>query len=179
MKKRLPATMLLCITLFTPQTMLAEDSIEKNGDKLQLLILTLGLSGTLFYEEGYQGSFQFIQSFVSSQLITEGLKLTVEKERPNGNCCNSFPSGHASKAFMGASFIHKRYGLNYGVPAYIGATYVAYSRVHADKHYVEDVLAGAAIGVLSSFYFTTPYKNLEIIPVVRNGTYGINFNSRW
>jgi len=162
-----------------PQLAIAADNTEKNGDNLQFLILALGLGGTLFYEEGHQGSIQFIQSFVSSQIITEGLKLAIDKERPNGNCCNSFPSGHASKAFMGAGFIHKRYGLGYGMPAYIGATYVAYSRVYADKHYVEDVLAGAAIGVFSSFYFTSSYKNLEIIPVVHNGTYGINFKSQW
>jgi len=155
------------------------DNTEKNGDNIQLLILALGLGGTLFYEDDYQGSIQFIQSFASSQIITEGLKLVVEKERPNGNCCNSFPSGHASKAFMGASFIHKRYGLNFGIPAYFGASYVAYSRVYADKHYVEDVLAGAIIGVVSSFYFTTRYKNLDIIPVVYNGTYGINFSKKW
>ena len=80
---------------------------------------------------------------------------------------------------MGAAFIHERYGWKYSVPAYIAATYVAYSRVEADKHYVEDVVAGAAIGVVSSFVFTTSYQGLEVTPVVGNGFYGVYVSSTW
>jgi membrane-associated phospholipid phosphatase len=80
---------------------------------------------------------------------------------------------------MGATFIHKRYGWKYAVPAYIAATYVGYSRVEADKHYVEDVIAGAAIGVLSSYFLTTPYDDLEITPLVGNGVYGVYISKRW
>ena len=170
---------ILCIIMLAQAAAATADSIEKNGDNIQLLILSLGLGSTLLYEEGNQGSMQFIQSFISSQIITEGLKLAIDKERPNGNCCNSFPSGHTSKAFMGASFIHKRYGQSYGIAAYIGATYVAYSRVHADKHFTEDVLAGAIIGIFSSNYFTTPYKNSTLTAVSYNGTYGIQLDIKW
>ena len=80
---------------------------------------------------------------------------------------------------MGAAFIHERYGWKYAVPAYIAATYVGYSRVEADKHYVEDVVVGAAIGIVSSFVFTTPYKGLEITPVAGNGYYGLHISSSW
>jgi hypothetical protein len=43
----------------------------------------------------------------------------------------------------------------------------------------EDVVAGATIGLLSSFYFTTSYKGYEISPADSNGVYGFNINRRW
>jgi len=80
---------------------------------------------------------------------------------------------------MGATFIHQRYGREYGVPAYVAATYVAYSRVQADKHFVEDVVAGAAIGIFSSLYLTTSYKGFEVTPVASNGVYEVYVSKTW
>jgi membrane-associated phospholipid phosphatase len=156
----------------------AKGSIEKNGDALQILIPLSGLAAS-FFEDDNEGTIQFFKSMATSAVVTEVLKESVHKRRPNGSCCQSFPSGHTSAAFMGAAFIHRRYGLKYGIPAYIGATYVGYSRVQADKHYVEDVIAGAAIGVLSSFYFTTSYQGFELSPVAGDGVYGLNISKRW
>ena len=98
------------------------------------------------------------------------LKHTVRRERPDGSDTNSFPSGHTSASFQGASFIHFRYGLKYAIIPYLGAAFVGYSRVQADKHYVSDVLAGAAIGAGFAWFFTKPYKfnDLLIKPVVFN-----------
>ncbi len=55
----------------------------------------------------------------------------THKERPNGACCESFPSGHTSTAFMGMAFIHERYAWKYAVHAYISTAYVGHTRVHA------------------------------------------------
>jgi len=46
------------------------------------------------------------------------------------------------------------------IPAYIGAAFVGWSKVEgeSDKHDATDVLAGASIGILSSYYFTTLYN---------------------
>ncbi|MCW8925664.1 MAG: phosphatase PAP2 family protein [Xanthomonadales bacterium] len=171
--------LLVCACLFVQQTVLAKDQTEQNGDVIQWAILAAGLGSAVLYEEGHEGTLQFLESFAASQIVTAGLKSITDKERPNGNCCKSFPSGHTSKAFMGAAFIHERYGWKYAVPAYVAATYVGYSRVNADKHYVEDVVAGAAIGILSSFVFTSSYKSLEVTPVVGNGYYGVYLSSNW
>jgi hypothetical protein len=85
--------------------------------------------------------------------VTTGiLKYTVNETRPNGGA-HSFPSGHASAAFTGAEFIRKEYGWGWGAPAYVAASFVAWSRVEADKHYTHDVLAGAAIGILANHDF--------------------------
>jgi len=158
---------------------MAKGGVEKTGDLLQVLIPAVGLGATFFYEEGDEGTIQFAKSLVASQIITRGLKLAINKTRPNGECCNSFPSGHTSVAFMGATFIQKRYGWKYAVPAYLGAAFVGYSRVQSDKHFTEDVLAAAAIGILSSYYFTKPYKGFQITPLASNGVYGIGIRTSW
>ncbi len=58
--------------------------------------------------------------------------------------------------------MRKRYGWKYGVPAYAAASFVAYSRVEAREYYPQDVVAGAAIGIASSYLFTRPYKEWHI-----------------
>lgn len=153
-------------------------NIEKTGDVLQLLIPLTGV-GMALVRDNDEGKFQFLKSLITNTVVTQGLKWSVKKERPNGRCCNSFPSWHTSVAFQGAAFIQKRYGWGYGTPAYIGASFVGYSRVYADKHYVEDVLAGAAIGILSSYYFTTPIKAVMVSPIASNGIYGLIISKEW
>ena len=82
-------------------------------------------------------------------------------------------------AFQGAAFIHKRYGWKYAIPAYLGSTYVAWSRVESDNHFTVDVVAGSVIGVASSFIFTRPYKGFVITPVADSGFYGIALSKQW
>lgn len=65
-------------------------------------------------------------------------------------------------SFASAEFIRKRYGWEFGVPAYALATFVGYSRVESDQHYTHDVIAGAAIGILSSYIFTKPYNGWNV-----------------
>ena len=48
-------------------------------------------------------------------------------------------------AFSGASFFDGRYGRAWGIPAYVGAVFTGYSRVYAEAHFVDDVVAGASI----------------------------------
>ena len=84
-----------------------------------------------------------------TELATYTLKYSVDEQRPNGGG-QSFPSGHTSVAFAGAEFIRKEYGWGYGVPAYLAASFVGWSRVESHNHWTHDVLAGAAIGILSN-----------------------------
>ena len=147
----------LLIIIFFPLSILAKSNehvIERAGDILMILIPTIAFSNTCFIGENKEASKQFMKALISNGIITEALKITTHKRRPDGIDFKSFPSGHASTAFMGAGFIHKKYGLKKSIIPYIGASFVAYSRVYANRHYVEDVFAGAILGVLNSFYFT-------------------------
>ena len=155
----------------------AKTDTEKVGDVLQLLIPAIAY-GTTFYLDDKAGRSQFYYSLLTTAAITQTLKLTIDKKRPNGGS-QSFPSGHTSSAFQGAAFIHKRYGFKKAIAAYVGATYVAYSRVYAKKHFVEDVVAGAALGIATNYYFVTPYKGFNITPTASNGRYGISISKKW
>ena len=79
-----------------------------------------------------------------------------------------------------AEFLRRRYGWEYGVPAYALAGFVGYSRVESREHYPHDVLAGAAIGFISSYVFTRPYHGFHVKPMTgANGEQGIKFIREW
>jgi len=157
----------------------AKTNSERAGDVLTLLIPAVALGSTV-YNDDSNGSIEFLKAYGSTAGATQILKYTVREQRPNNSTSyTSFPSGHASSAFSGASFIHKRYGLKYAIPAYIGAVYTAYSRVKAEKHYTHDVIAGALLGMGFSWYFVSPYKNLQVAPSVDKDAYGVQFNYKW
>lgn len=166
-----------CVLILFFQPALASDTIETTGDVLELLIPGVAFGATVYLDDT-EGRTQFYKSFLTNLAVTHGLKYTIPKKRPNGSD-KSFPSGHTSAAFQGAAFIHKRYGWKYSIPAYFGAAFVGYSRVESDNHYVEDVLAGAVIGTVSSFYFTDPYRGLTLAPFSDNRGYGISIGKRW
>jgi len=91
----------------------------------------------------------------ATRLATDGLKSTIHEERPDESNDRSFPSGHTSMSFAAAATLHKRYGWKYGFPAYAVATFVGAARVKADKHFVHDVIAGAALGEAAGWLITT------------------------
>ena len=90
----------------------------------------------------------------STRLVTDGLKDVVGEERPDHSNDKSFPSGHASMSFAAAGTLHKRYGWQIGLPAHAVAVFVGAARVKARKHYVHDVIAGAAIGEAAAWLIT-------------------------
>jgi membrane-associated phospholipid phosphatase len=84
-----------------------------------------------------------------AQLVTEtlvlGVKQTVRRNRPTGECC-AFPSGHAASAFAMASVLERHLGYRASWPALAAASYVAASRLVDNRHFLSDVVFGAALG---------------------------------
>ena len=93
-------------------------------------------------------SYAWTQGFVVNNLVTEGLKRSVRRERPNGENRRSFSSGHASNAFTFATPANHYYGVKIGIPAYSVAAFVALSRMEKNVHYLSDVVMGATIGYI-------------------------------
>ncbi len=162
--------------MITASSAQAKSSLEKSGDIIHLLLPAAAFGASIIIEDDYQGSWQLIKSGVVSRVAVEGLKYGIDKDRPDGSGDDSFPSGHTADSFAAATFIQQRYGWTWAIPAYIGATFVGYSRVESDKHYIEDVITGAAIGIISGLYFTEPYSGIIISPTASNGHYGLNFS---
>lgn len=169
---------LLFFILFTHNILANDNTVEYIGDGLAVIIPATAY-GSTFYMDDFDGQIQFYKSIATSTVTTFALKYTVKRERPDGSNDRSFPSAHTMYAFQGATFIHQRYGFSYAVAAYLGAAFVGYSRIEADKHYIGDVVAGAAIGSFSSWFFTDRYQSIDIRPMAKEGTYGVMIAYRW
>ena len=86
-------------------------------------------------------------------LFVNTIKHTAKEMRPDGSTANSWPSGHTATAFVGATLLHKEYGLTrspwYSVAGYGVATATGVMRVLNNRHWISDVLSGAGLGILS------------------------------
>jgi len=154
------------------------DGIEAAGDVLQYAMPASAAALTLVHRD-WQGTLEFGASFAVQGITVLALKNTVYETRPNGQGHESFPSGHAAVTFASAEFLRERYGWYYGVPAYALASLTAYSRVESDHHYWHDVIAGAGIGVLSSWLFTTSYKDWDVQPATDGKSASLTFARHW
>ncbi|MGJ8744961.1 phosphatase PAP2 family protein [Polaribacter sp.] len=150
---------------------------QKIGDVL-LFAVPIATLGTTFIIDDKKGVWQFTKGLLASNAITYGLKLSINKQRPDFSNNNSFPSGHTSTTFHSAGFIHRRFGFKYSIPAYVLAGFAAASRIDSNKHDILDVLAGAAIGLGSNLLFTSEYKqkHMELTFNTRNNEYLLGFN---
>jgi membrane-associated phospholipid phosphatase len=138
--------------------------LEDTGDVLQITLpLAAGL--VTIVKKDWQGTKQFAISYATGFIITHSLKRIIRKERPEGrNRFDAFPSGHTTSAFSGASFIQRRYGWRYGKWAYLLAAIVGVSRMEGPDgwHDIWDVLAGATVGIGSTYIFTQPYQKNQL-----------------
>ena len=86
--------------------------------------------------------------------FVNGIKYTAKEMRPDGSTANSWPSGHTATAFVGASLLHKEYGLTrspwWSVAGYGVATATGVMRVLNNRHWISDVMSGAGIGIMST-----------------------------
>lgn len=115
--------------------------------------------------------FDLIRAHVVSQAVVRGMKSSIRRDRPTGECC-SFPSGHSATAFAAASVLERHFGYRASWPALIGATYVAASRLIDNRHFLSDVMFGAAVGTASGWTVvgTRGRTRLAVQPVpVRGG----------
>jgi membrane-associated phospholipid phosphatase len=90
--------------------------------------------------------YDLLRAQLLSQVFVRGIKNTVRRDRPMGDCC-SFPSGHAANAFAAASVLERHLGYRAAWPTLLLATYVAASRLHENKHFLSDVVFGSAVGM--------------------------------
>jgi membrane-associated phospholipid phosphatase len=124
----------------------------KLGSKLGGTIAVAGLTIGGF-SAGRMSSFDRVrastydvsQAIIVNQVWTQALKLAIRRERPDGSNRVSFPSGHASNAFAAATTIVRHYP-RLAVPGFGVATYIAVSRMAANKHHFSDIVAGAGFG---------------------------------
>ena len=113
-----------------------------------------------------------ITATAESALITEAFKLTVREERPDSHHHTSFPSGHTTTAVAFAAVVGQEHGWRWGIPAYLLAGFVAWSRINDNRHFLHDTLAGATIGLSTTLgiYLKREHRKglvawLDIVPL--------------
>src|SRR5689334_6693559 len=146
----------LALILFHGEAASARTSTSLGSDVAIALPLIAG--GITLAKDDWKGGFQLGVDTVATVGLAYGLKHVIHEQRPDKSDYKSMPSDTAALAFAPANYLWDRYGWEYGVPAYAAATFVAWSRVDAQKHHWYDVTASAALAFGVSKIFTTRYQ---------------------
>ncbi len=137
-----------------------------------ILYLTVGVGLPLLTDGGAGGKHALgtLDALATGTLLGVGLKALTREKRPDADAHDSFPSGHATAAFAVAAMEsqwHPRQALLwYGAAALIGD-----SRLRLHRHYLQDVLAGAALGYGVTRLEQSHPRHLILTPL----TYGFRF----
>jgi membrane-associated phospholipid phosphatase len=134
-----------------------QKSIETLGTGVSIA-LPLIAGGITLYKHDRKGSLQLITETILTVGTVYALKSFVREQRPDGSDFHSFPSETTALAASGSSFLWRRYGWEYGLPAFAATQFVSYSRVQADKHHWYDTLTSSAIAAGYAYAVTTPLK---------------------
>lgn len=111
---------------------------------------------------GVKGEHRFLDkvlltgmSYATFAVLNNVAKYTFREKRPNSPARNSFPSGHTGTVVTGAEILRREYWNTnkwLAMSGYVVAAGVAYLRIHNDRHWINDVVGGAAVGFLSTTF---------------------------
>lgn len=132
-------------------------------------------------------------TFLSTHAIKQSFALIAQtsestariSQRPNNGSFDGFPSGHTSFIFSVVGYAQKRYGLKWSIPLGLAATAVGVSRVYAEKHTITQVISGAILGFMTSYFLASPYeKNSTTTAWISNAqdntpTYNVSYVMRF
>jgi hypothetical protein len=140
------------------------------------------LAGVKSKNHWFDQTKNMIFSGLGTMVVVHSFKRGIGKTRPDGSSNHSFPSGHTSTAFVGATILYHEFKDTNPVLAYSGflfATATGSFRVMNNRHFVSDVLTGAGIGILVSnmVYYLEPLKNWNPVTKDNNLTFFPIMNS--
>lgn len=144
-----------------------------------------------------------LQTTAFALLATDTLKRVFLRCRPNhrnkrsewfkNGCGRAFPSGHATLSFSLSASLAKSFPDSHWwlpVTAYTLAVAGSYGRLYDNKHWLSDVVAGAAIGYYTAEFVVKRRKNIknqsvDVVVVPRRAWAGageqprLNVGLRW
>lgn len=152
--------------------------VKRSGDIGQFAVPVAAGVAALVRRDFY-GMGSYACSFGATLGAAYIIKPIINADRPvKGGM--SFPSGHTAAAMAGAAYMQMRYGLVYGIPSYLLASYVGFSRIYAQKHWFRDVLGATAIAMAANAFFTKPFSDkYQLIPVLERDRAGVSVRWEW
>lgn len=117
-----------------------------------------------------------VRAQIVSQVLVQGLKFTIQRDRPDGSNNKSFPSGHSASAFATATVLQRHYGWKVGVPAYALGGYIALARMAWNRHHATDVVMGAGFGIAAARTVTMSMAKTKFSVGVRPEPGGASVN---
>lgn len=121
----------------------------------------------IYYRKSMGEVFQQTKNYLLARLLTSfttsRIKDWTQVTRPDGTE-RSFPSGHTSYAFCGATALFLEYKDTDKFIAYSGfvfSTATGFMRITNNRHWISDVITGAGVGMLSTtlLWYINPLKN--------------------
>ena len=134
-----------------------EKNIETLGTGVAIALPVVA-GGIALYKHDKVGVAQLLVESALTVGTVYALKNIVREQRPDGSDWHSFPSGTTALAASGSSFLWRRYGWEYGLPALAATEFVSYSRVQARQHRWYDTLASSGIAAGYSVLLGTRFK---------------------
>ncbi len=105
-----------------------------------------------------------IRAQALNAVVTRGLKLATQRHRPHGGG-DSMPSGHTSASFATAAVVDAHFGWKAGVPAYALASFIGWSRIRDDRHWLSDVIIGGTLGAIAGRTVTAGHGDRQWVVV--------------
>jgi membrane-associated phospholipid phosphatase len=148
-------------------------SHASTGDKLmQGMMVSAGALalGEWIYGDDGSATEVLLESTILTAGIVQLIKDSHSRQRPEGSgSFASLPSGHATMAFVAATFIARRVDDQVdgwrgylGYLSYLPAAAVSLNRVEVARHYPSDVVVGALIGsVITNLVYNAHYGSEE------------------
>ena len=174
------------------------DAMEHFGDS-QTVLITAGagyvLGELVGTERDKEAALLIAQSFLLSAGLTQGLKISFRRDRPDDSrddqfsffssdaskTNSAFPSGHATNAFSMAAVLTNVYEQNapwLGWVLYPLATMTSLARVNNERHWASDVVFGGALGYFIGRMVVrhSPFRNndsVSLVPISDGGYNGL------
>jgi undecaprenyl-diphosphatase len=129
---------------------------------ISVLVVIIAFVVAKLARKGYHAPLQLAATLALAGILTFALKSAFDRERPfrshdiieqlSEGGSSSFPSGHTLETFALATALALSFRRKWiGVPAFLWAMLVGYSRMALGVHFPSDVLGGCLLGILLGF----------------------------
>lgn len=143
----------------------------------------MAIAGYYGDPEGYRRAIGMFKATAYATSVSTILKYTVREPRPiDPKWKTSFPSGHTTSAFAFSGYALAEHEYWLGVPAILLSTFIGYSRINDNMHWLHDVTAGATIGFVYGWGISKYQQKSKatsesafIIPLIDSKTAGLAF----